>query len=641
MLIADWGVELTKLDQDEANRDQSRPQWTKWASVAPGFDLNSPVIRRARRRLLAGLLGAMLILVLAEVSLRVVGMNYVESREAQASQANLPTTSARSADPSTADGRTEGSSSAASARATSNERALQGNQGFRILMIGNSHTDGAGVQKSEAYPHQLQIRLRRELEAGRLKLPEGFQTLHVINGGRGNVTTSQQRAKLLRGELNRDWLHPHIVIAVGGEPNTWNPVGLSLARRRMGLQDTSQLSEWFSENLRVYRFVQLLRHRGHEERQQELTTLRRAIEIVNRLRLIEDMKPAEVSSYLQRFRSAPRPRPRVVYDAWSVVCTVPEVGAECVSEVAREYLMDYPSRFNLLVFHAVELQHDRLIHKRESQHLDELRQLHARLMVNWKNLGWKTNLEQVREWSLQRRYPKVESEEDFELLRATFDVHPANMVNTNYLLENLGRLKERERQLDIIAQALDEVPLVIHREPLRRLRVLADTSPPGSIRDLAQHIYEDYRKKYPEDAQYEFQVNSYELTEWIRTDFEMLTDDLRKRGVPVYFHSYHWLRGIPMADAIDTALMSIRNSPKPSFNLGEPFKAVVRSDPKEIESYFVQSFGPNDAHPSVKGHALIADIMLPWVSELVRDFPPKDYPDWRKHIEDGQESEAQ
>jgi hypothetical protein len=303
--------------------------------------------------------------------------------------------------------------------------------------------------------------------------------------------------------------------------------------------------------------------------------------------------------------------------------------------------LDYPSRFNLLVFHAVDVQYDRTIRKRESLHLDELRKLHASLLANWTSLGWKVELEQVREWSLSRRYPKVETEEDFELLRATFDVHPANMVNTNYLLENLGRLKERERQLNIISQALDEVPLVIHREPLRRLRVLADTSPPGSIRDLAQHIYEDYQRKYPEDAQYEFQVNSYELTEWIRTDFELLTDDLRKRGVPVYFHSYHWLRGIPMADAIDTALMSIRNSPKPSFNLGEVFKAAVRADPNDIESYFVQSFGPNDAHPSVKGHALIADLMLDWVSELVRDFPPKDYPDWRRHIEDGQESEAQ
>jgi hypothetical protein len=75
--------------------------------------------------------------------------------------------------------------------------------------------------------------------------------------------------------------------------------------------------------------------------------------------------------------------------------------------------------------------------------------------------------------------------------------------------------------------------------------------------------------------------------------------------------------------------------------LGEVFKAAVRADPNDIESYFVQSFGPNDAHPSVKGHALIADLMLDWVSELVRDFPPKDYPDWRRHIEDGQESEAQ
>ncbi len=628
---------MAKLDEANANKDSGGIAGAIWIHV---FDPTSPVFRRARRRFLAGMFGVLLILLLAEVSLRFVGLNYIESREAQAARANQPTSDVHSS--STGTKVTSLSTSARSSlRNSADEKALQGSKGFRIFMIGNSHTDGAGVQKSEAYPHQLQIRLRREIEAGRLKLPEGFQALHVINGGRGNVTTSQQRAKLLRGELNRDWLHPHIVIAVGGEPNIWNPVGLSLARRRMGMETTSRLSEWFSENLRVYRFVQLLRHSWHEERQQELTTLRCAIEIINRLQLVEDMNANEVASYLQRFRSAPRPRPRVVYDAWSVVCTVSELGGDCVSEVAREYLLDYPSRFNLLVFHAVDVQYDRTIRKRESLHLDELRKLHASLLANWTSLGWKVELEQVREWSLSRRYPKVETEEDFELLRATFDVHPANMVNTNYLLENLGRLKERERQLNIISQALDEVPLVIHREPLRRLRVLADTSPPGSIRDLAQHIYEDYQRKYPEDAQYEFQVNSYELTEWIRTDFELLTDDLRKRGVPVYFHSYHWLRGIPMADAIDTALMSIRNSPKPSFNLGEVFKAAVRADPNDIESYFVQSFGPNDAHPSVKGHALIADLMLDWVSELVRDFPPKDYPDWRRHIEDGQESEAQ
>ncbi len=597
----------------------------KGARVARGERLWKEQVVALRRPAIASGLGILLILISAEIGLRIVGLNYVESRVPSASTVQTTGTPSSSNDRSRADtsGQQVASSSATPSRTP--KASLQGAEGLRILMIGNSHTEGAGVQKLEAYPHQLEIRLRREIQAGRLKLPQGFNTIHVVNGGRGNVTTSQQRIKLLKGELHRDWLTPHIVIAVGGEPNTWNPVGLSLARRRMGLASSNDVAEWLSENLRVYRFVQLLRHRWHEERQKEMLPLRRAIEIINRFRLIDDMSPTEVEAYREKFRRVSRPRARVIYDAWSNLCLEADLDLSCILEVSRDFMQDHPSRFSIMIFNALQLGQSRTLQDPNPAAYVQVREVLSRLTERWVALGWKVELEKIRDWSLHRRYPKVEREEDLEILFATFDVHPGNRVNTNYLIESLGELEKPERQLNAIAQSLEEVPFVAHQEPLRRLRELADASSPDSIRDLAQHIYDAYLAKYPEDAQYELQVTPAELTDWIRMDFELLTSDLKKRGVPTYFHSYHWLRGIPMAEVIETALLSIRNSPRPTFNLGESFKTIVRSQPQELESYFVQSFGPNDAHPSPKGHGLIADLLLPWVSELIRDFPPPGY----------------
>ena len=108
---------------------------------------------------------------------------------------------------------------------------------FRILCLGNSHTQGAGT---DPYPWHLE-RLLREKYPGR-----AFQ---VINTGRGNWNSSEVLAQL-PGFLAE--YRPQVVFAMVGEPNYWNYRHYQQHLASGGLYDSLRF-------LKVVRLLDLLR----------------------------------------------------------------------------------------------------------------------------------------------------------------------------------------------------------------------------------------------------------------------------------------------------------------------------------------------------------------------------------------------
>lgn len=81
---------------------------------------------------------------------------------------------------------------------------------FRVLCLGNSHTQGYGDEIQGSYPDELQKLLEKSF-------PD--KTFQVINAGRGNQNSSEILEALPR-LLSR--YRPHVVFAMVGEPNAWN-----------------------------------------------------------------------------------------------------------------------------------------------------------------------------------------------------------------------------------------------------------------------------------------------------------------------------------------------------------------------------------------------------------------------------------
>lgn len=81
---------------------------------------------------------------------------------------------------------------------------------YRVLCLGNSHTQGFGDEIQGTYPGELQKLLSAKFPG------KAFQ---VINAGRGNQNSSEVLEALPR--LLESY-RPHVVFAMVGEPNAWN-----------------------------------------------------------------------------------------------------------------------------------------------------------------------------------------------------------------------------------------------------------------------------------------------------------------------------------------------------------------------------------------------------------------------------------
>ncbi len=80
---------------------------------------------------------------------------------------------------------------------------------LRVLCVGDSHTYGAGVERDEAYPAQLQAVLGERLE----------RPVEVLNGGFPGVNSA---FVALRLEAGIERWKPHVVVVWVGTNNRWN-----------------------------------------------------------------------------------------------------------------------------------------------------------------------------------------------------------------------------------------------------------------------------------------------------------------------------------------------------------------------------------------------------------------------------------
>lgn len=135
-------------------------------------------------------------------------------------------------------------------------RAFKGEKTFTIMCVGNSHTHGAGAQKGEGYPEQLQKMFKD-------RYPN--VSVSVVNKGISNATSTNILTHI------RSWVEevrPDVVTLRIGEPNEWNYSDFHTYLKRKQLRQ----EKWtdFFWRLRSVRFFQrMVYHRaGQRERSQ-------------------------------------------------------------------------------------------------------------------------------------------------------------------------------------------------------------------------------------------------------------------------------------------------------------------------------------------------------------------------------------
>jgi hypothetical protein len=119
---------------------------------------------------------------------------------------------------------------------------------FNILMLGNSHTAGVGVNKQDSYPDVLQRFFDKNLQNSKLKVS-------VYNGGMPNSNNFQIYNALDELILKSE---PNIAIIMAGEPNIWNKFGYNEFVKIKYNFDTTDMSHIFQSLAEYSKFVKWL-----------------------------------------------------------------------------------------------------------------------------------------------------------------------------------------------------------------------------------------------------------------------------------------------------------------------------------------------------------------------------------------------
>jgi len=169
-------------------------------------------LKKVRGPLIAFTLGLVLVLLVVEVSLRLIGVTTFLAKNRLPSTVGMDVDTVKPAPPLDP-------------------------EAFRVLCVGNSHTQGAAETLEGAFPPQLE-KLLQEKHPGKK-----FQ---VFNTGRGNWNSSEV-LEYLPGFLEK--FRPHVVFAMIGEPNAWN--------YRYFYKQQSSIA-WAFDHLRLLKTVRLL-----------------------------------------------------------------------------------------------------------------------------------------------------------------------------------------------------------------------------------------------------------------------------------------------------------------------------------------------------------------------------------------------
>lgn len=130
---------------------------------------------------------------------------------------------------------------------------------FRTICIGGSHTEGLGADPKHSYCAELQNILVREGQPG----------VRTYNLGRGGWNSHQIREQLPQ---IIETYRPQLVVAMIGEPNTWNYNGLGEYLAEKKKRTVMQRAADQVLNLRIFRLVRLLSEKKSSEPATEPTS---------------------------------------------------------------------------------------------------------------------------------------------------------------------------------------------------------------------------------------------------------------------------------------------------------------------------------------------------------------------------------
>ena len=481
---------------------------------------------------------------------------------------------------------------------------------YNILFLGNSHTYGAGVKPEDSYPGVLQRFFDKNLKDKDIKVV-------VTNAGKNTINTTE-----INQELDAQIIKfkPNLVHIMAGEPNYWNKNGLGeylTEKTGQGLGFWTKnfvVLSHYSKAIKWITSIEWLSRAFVIDRQteDEILFYKEITETEDHYRKVIDnnAKNQRILNVFNAFIDKHRSEPP--HDLWRVILYINsryklflnKDYAVIINQI-KQSIEFSPDRFDIFSYILIEEMLN--FHKLDESIRIQLKNIQKDLEI--------TNVSPGLDISKKCYYLELHSnlkvftpEEKDVALDHCHKLFPMFAVATIELSKNsINHHNNYGKSFDAILDTMKLNPFAQRSEIKRAfVNIIESRISTPEQKKSAHEILENFTKKYPSEAHL-FIVNNWDqVNEWIAADLNKIALKSRAAGSNVVIQNYHWLRNKPEESAVNQAILKASIDYGISFiDMNSYFKEVVQQR-GNADSFFVQEFGPNDSHPSEKGHRIIA-----------------------------------
>lgn len=478
-----------------------------------------------------------------------------------------------------------------------------GNVKFRILCMGNSHTFGSGVPQGKAYSYVLENFFAEERP--------GFN-VSVANAGIGNANTSIliERFPTFVKEGK-----PDLVLTMAGEPNIWNKYGYAHFEKKITGKNRFDWKIFFGHS-RFIRWLLYLPYLNQEKKERSFDLDREAFRILARqeeghLKLHLDPNEAKrihhvVKAFLKKNEGKPLRSRFIFYYILASLNVEPGNNLHYLEECVR-----YGNGNNYL---AVTMIDSWIKLEKQKDILKKLKELRKQALAEYEG---ETNLQHELDAALLSIYPRTYKPQDIRFLEKVSRNFLYGAMITNTLARYYMSIENNVKALQLLEEMLKNNPFTYtDRGSFLMISYLADQPHiKQPVRDAAAKVRREYSLKYPDEAHRFTELNANLLSEWIVYDLGRLNREITSSGALSVFQTYHWIRNMEEGENVNRAIRKFSKKEKVALlDTNQVFRKELAQS-GDVESFFTQQFGPNDSHPSEKGHRLIARIIYDYLND--------------------------
>lgn len=480
---------------------------------------------------------------------------------------------------------------------------------FRVICIGGSHTEGSGADPARSYCAELQ----------RILIREGHPGARTYNLGRAGWNSHQIREKL---PLFLDAYRPQLVIAMIGEPNTWNYNGLqTYLAESNGSEGTKKILHYFF-NLRIAQLVRLLASGANAAAESTHEMLLRQMIVPLAKKTVDERSAALEEIFRRQKGKGLRATTAAVERSRIVIYT--EADPMIALRWMQEAFLAGDKKFQYsLMATAQSLPEKGLSSTGKILKKDLLRDLERSLAE-----------ENLPEKAKQVLFGK----EKFRSLRLCFfdpacrpylgriiEMEPENLAKRTMLNVLLHREKDLDALTELAVRWLRWNPVHANEVAIGNIVRLQQkiSRIPSQAQNSARikQAIEETIAEIPSIRNRFDQANNDDLAyRWVAYDLAAMAATLRERNVPLILQTFppQRLPHLPRREIDKVVLSSCQTENctlSDTWSVFAPLSGKLHADLGEI---FSNKFGHTDSHLNETGHAMVAEKLARDVLPLMR-----------------------